>query len=106
VEIMPPTAALFDQGLALFAERQDKAWSLPDCISFVVMQERGIREALSGDHHVEQAGFVALLRRGTDREAEQAIPLRTKLVSYRHIATIQPFGYGLELRRRSTWIEH
>jgi len=26
------------------------------------MQEHGIREALSTDHHFEQAGFVVLLR--------------------------------------------
>ena len=35
---------------------------LTDCISFVVMQERGIAEALTGDHHFEQAGFAALLK--------------------------------------------
>ena len=54
-----------DQPLAathLFAERPDKDWSLTDCISFVVMQEQGICEALTADHHFEQAGFVALLK--------------------------------------------
>jgi predicted nucleic acid-binding protein len=39
-----------DRGLALFAERQDKDWSLTDCISFVVMGEQGIAEALTADH--------------------------------------------------------
>jgi predicted nucleic acid-binding protein len=53
---------LFARGVELFATRPDKSWSLTDCISFVVMQEHGIREALTGDHHFEQAGFVALLR--------------------------------------------
>jgi len=53
---------LMDRGLALFAGRQDKDWSLTDCISFVVMQDRGITEALTADHHFEQAGFVALLK--------------------------------------------
>ena len=33
-----------------------------DCISFVVMTERGLTEALTGDNHFEQAGFHALLR--------------------------------------------
>ena len=51
-----------DRGLTLFAERPDKDWSLTDCISFVVMQEHGIAEALTADHHFEQAGFVALLK--------------------------------------------
>jgi predicted nucleic acid-binding protein len=37
-------------------------WTLTDCISFVVMKEEGIAEALTGDRHFEQAGFVALLK--------------------------------------------
>lgn len=40
-----------------------KHWSLTDCISFVVMQQRGIRQALTFDRHFEQAGYEALLRR-------------------------------------------
>jgi predicted nucleic acid-binding protein len=51
----------FDRGLELFGHRPDKSWSLTDCISFAVMQSRGIREALTGDHHFAQAGFVPLL---------------------------------------------
>jgi hypothetical protein len=44
--------------------RPDKDWSLTDCISFVVMTEAGMKEALTGDHNVEQAGFAALLKLG------------------------------------------
>ena len=62
VQVVPPTAELFTRGFTLFRDRPDKYWSLTDCISFVVMQERGLREALTGDHHFEQAGFVALLK--------------------------------------------
>lgn len=62
VEIIPPSSGLFERGLRLFRERPDKGWSLTDCISFVVMEERGIRDALTGDHHFEQAGFAALLK--------------------------------------------
>jgi predicted nucleic acid-binding protein len=40
----------------------DKDWPLTDCISFEVMREHGISEALTGDHHFEQAGFKALLK--------------------------------------------
>ena len=61
VTIVPASADLWQRGVALFAARPDKDWSLTDCISFVVMQERGITDALTADHHFEQAGFVALL---------------------------------------------
>ncbi len=62
VEILPPTADAFDQALHLYARRPDKDWSMTDCLSFLVMRERRLREALTTDHHFEQAGFKALLR--------------------------------------------
>ncbi len=62
VIIVPADERLYDLGFALYRDRPDKDWSLTDCISFVVMQERGIAEALTGDHHFEQAGFTALLK--------------------------------------------
>jgi uncharacterized protein len=63
-EIVSASASLFERGAELYARRPDKYWTLTDCISFVVMTERGIVEALTGDHHFEQAGFRALLRQG------------------------------------------
>lgn len=42
--------------------RRDKDWPVTDCISFVVMEDESIRDALTGDHHFEQAGFTALLK--------------------------------------------
>ena len=62
VDIIPPSQALLQAGLDLYRSRPDKEWSLTDCSSFVVMKERGISEALTGDHHFEQAGFTALLK--------------------------------------------
>jgi len=62
VKIISLTSDLFSRGLDLMGQRADKNWSLTDCISFVVMQEEGIKEALTGDQHFEQAGFRALLR--------------------------------------------
>ena len=67
VTIVPPQQALFDAGIALYADRRDKEWSLTDCISFVVMREHGLTDALTADHHFEQAGFRALLREGEAR---------------------------------------
>jgi predicted nucleic acid-binding protein len=62
VETVPLDMALDEEGIRLYAARSDKEWSLTDCISFVVMEREGIREALTGDHHFEQAGFVAMLK--------------------------------------------
>ena len=62
VVIVATTDDLFDRGVDLYGTRPDKDWSLTDCIAFVVMRERGITAALTGDHHFEQAGFVALLK--------------------------------------------
>lgn len=62
VTIIESSVATFRRGWDLYAARPDKEWSLTDCISFVVMRERGISEALTADHHFEQAGFVALLK--------------------------------------------
>ena len=46
----------------LLSNRADKNWSLVDCSSFVVMRENEILEALTTDHHFEQAGFVRMLK--------------------------------------------
>lgn len=51
----------FLRGLNLHGDRPDKEWSLTDCISFEVMREHGVTEALTGDRHFSQAGFVPLL---------------------------------------------
>ena len=60
--IVPASQDLFDRGVDLYQKRPDKAWSLTDCVSFIVMEEHGLREALTPDRHFEQAGFVALLK--------------------------------------------
>lgn len=51
----------FRRGLDRFSSRLDKEWSLTDCISFVVMEADRLTEALTDDHHFEQAGFMTLL---------------------------------------------
>jgi predicted nucleic acid-binding protein len=55
-------SALLERGMRMMGARKDKDWSLTDCISFVVMQERGLMDALTTDKHFEQAGFKALLK--------------------------------------------
>lgn len=61
-EVVPQTSEQFDAALALYDSRLDKDWSLTDCASFVLMEQRDIREALAHDGNFEQARFTALLR--------------------------------------------
>lgn len=48
--------------MELFGKRPDKDWSLTDCISFVVMHDYGLADALTTEHYFEQAGVNALLK--------------------------------------------
>lgn len=48
--------------LAVYAGREDKAWGLTDCASFLIMREQNITQALAHDIHFRQAGFIPLLR--------------------------------------------
>lgn len=61
VTIVPVSSWLFEEGLARYRQRADKDWGLTDCLSFVVMEEQALTEALTLDHHFQQAGFRALL---------------------------------------------
>lgn len=54
---------LLSEALRLHRERPDKYWSLTDCVSFILMWQRGLEQALAYDEHFEQAGFDPLLRR-------------------------------------------
>jgi len=62
VIVVPLDSHLLDRAIALYAARPDKEWGLVDCTSFIVMQDRGITQALAADQHFVQAGFRALLR--------------------------------------------
>lgn len=59
--VVPCNRELFEQGFELYHSRPDKGWSLTDCISFEVMREHSVTEALTGDRHFAQAGFLPLL---------------------------------------------
>jgi predicted nucleic acid-binding protein len=62
VEIVPISEELYKRALQLFKERPDKEWGLTDCVSFIVMNDRGIENALTTDDHFKQAGFTSLLQ--------------------------------------------
>ncbi len=62
IEIVWASSTLFEAGVMLHENRQDKRWSLTDCISFQLMERHGVRDALTYDRHFEQAGYRTLLR--------------------------------------------
>lgn len=61
IEVVWVDETLHRQALDLLQARLDKTYSLCDAVSFVIMRERGITDALTTDHHFEQEGFVRLL---------------------------------------------
>jgi predicted nucleic acid-binding protein len=62
VDIVHVDSALDSAAWALWMSRPDKDWSLVDCASFIIMQREGLTEALTADHHFEQAGYIRLLK--------------------------------------------
>jgi predicted nucleic acid-binding protein len=59
--IVRQTPELFDAGLELYRRRPDKGYSLADCISMLMCEERRITNVLTNDHHFTQEGFTVLL---------------------------------------------
>ena len=59
--VVSSTPALEDHArLDWLARYQDQAFSFTDAVSFAVMRDRSIREALTLDHHFSVAGFDAV----------------------------------------------
>ena len=54
--------AKHQKAMTLIENRLDKNYSLCDAVSFVLMRERGIVEALTTDKHFEQENFIRLLK--------------------------------------------
>lgn len=63
MHVVPVTTALLNEAVDLYAQRQDKTWGLTDCLSFVVMRQQSLTDALTADAHFVQAGYRALLAR-------------------------------------------
>ena len=62
VNVIYIDAAIETAAWSLLKNRADKTWSLVDATSFIIMQQLGVQEALTTDHHFEQAGFIRLLK--------------------------------------------
>jgi predicted nucleic acid-binding protein len=61
VEIVLVERDLLQRALERYAKFADKSWGLVDCVSFIVMEERGIADAFTSDSDFRQAGFNCLL---------------------------------------------
>ena len=62
IEIIWVDENLHREAFALLQKRPDKTYSLCDAVSFMVMRETGIAEALTTDKHFEQEGLIRLLK--------------------------------------------
>ena len=64
ITVVEQTAESFTRGFELYRNRMNKGYSLVDCISMNTMDEYGITQIMTSNHHFEQEGrYVALMRR-------------------------------------------
>lgn len=64
VDVVHISEKLFYKGVDFFRAYADKSWSLTDCISMIVMNEKKIKQVFTSDRHFVQAGFEILLHKG------------------------------------------
>ena len=61
IKVEKLSTSLIKKGLSVYKKYNDKTVGLTDCISFQVMWDKSINEALTADNHFVQVGFRALL---------------------------------------------
>jgi predicted nucleic acid-binding protein len=64
VEIIPMSEGLYHQAIQLYRERLDKDWGITDCVSFVVMQDRGLTSALTTVNTINKPDFLRSFVKG------------------------------------------
>ena len=62
VIVIPQSRELFLEGLTLYESRQDKYYSLTDCMSMTVMRSMKLTDILTNDSHFTQEGFNVLIQ--------------------------------------------
>ena len=62
VRIIPLSGDRFWDAVTFYGSHLDQRWSLTDCVSFQIMVEWGVQEALAYDRDFAAAGFCPLLR--------------------------------------------
>lgn len=60
IHVVPASAELLRRSWQRFLRFADKDWDWIDCTSFEVMDMLSLKDALSLDHHFEQAGYRLL----------------------------------------------
>ena len=61
VEVIPQCHEGFVAALNLYDRRDDKTYSLIECVSMNVKRARNVSEVLTKDRHFEQEGFTVLI---------------------------------------------
>ena len=64
-EVVASSSRLFREGLHWVEQRLDKNYSMVDCMSMAIMQQRNITNVLTNDDHFAQEGFTLWM--GGDR---------------------------------------
>lgn len=57
IEIVHISVEDFNKGWDMFLKYRDKDFSFTDCLSFWIMEQKGIKEALTFDEHFKQKGI-------------------------------------------------
>jgi len=60
-EVVPFATDTISTAVHFYEARADKDWSLTDCLSFLVMEQRLVPRALTTDRHFQQAFETVLL---------------------------------------------
>jgi predicted nucleic acid-binding protein len=59
--VIMASTELFERAFDLYCSRNDKGYSLTDCVSMTIMKDHYLTDVLSHDNHFQQAGFMTLL---------------------------------------------
>lgn len=62
VDVIELSDIRFSDAVDFYNGRPDQEWGLVDCASFLIMENHGIQDALTNDHHFTQAGFNILMQ--------------------------------------------
>ena len=60
IEVVQIDEHLLERALDIYEKYDDKTWGLVDCMSFIVMGERGLTEVLTFDGDFTKAGFTVV----------------------------------------------